>query len=403
VIKKSYLDISLVSIGNIFNTLLGFVFLVSIARSLSVEEMGKYALLTGLLTFISKGTDFGTNSLYITNSIKYLNDLKDAFYTYKFISLIILIPISILLLYLLKLSTINIIIIFVLGLFAYTLNYTFYGIFQKQQDYFKLVLLNLSIGIVKIFFSILIFLNIFQPNLEQSFAIFSLSVFFSFFLISYLPKKYLNFNINTIIVKEFFLNAYPAGISLLINQGWTAFATVINSLFKNFTSAGIYYIADKISTIFSLISLSIFTVLLPKNAQRKKENKEFDFNETIFISLALISFAVIGVFASKYFVVPIFGVQYKQSLPILYILLFSASINAICTFMENYFFIEDITLNLLFISLFKVFSFVVISVSFIGFYSVYAVAYASLTSSLITLFLTLFFVFKTHLKNKNLA
>ena len=75
--------------------------------------------------------------------------------------------------------------------------------------------------------------------------------------------------------------AFFGGVSLLVSEGWSAIANTITKIYINFANVGIYALADKLSNIFSLISFSIFTVLLPKNAKLKRDQQEYDFKETI--------------------------------------------------------------------------------------------------------------------------
>ena len=66
---RSLYNISIVSTGNIFNAVLGMLFLFAVAKTLSIEVFGKYALITSVLVSISKIIDFGTNSIYVSNSL----------------------------------------------------------------------------------------------------------------------------------------------------------------------------------------------------------------------------------------------------------------------------------------------------------------------------------------------
>jgi O-antigen/teichoic acid export membrane protein len=192
---------------------------------------------------------------------------------------------------------------------------------------------------------------------------------------------------------EFLKEAFPAGVSLLISEGWSSIANIITKFAKSFSDVGLYSLADKLSAIFSLISFSIFTVLLPKNSKRKKENKRYDFKETTLISIGILLLAFMGVIASRMLVVPIFGENFRASLPILYILLFASAFTAINTFMENYFFVEKKTNNLLPISLTRLISFVVVSFVLLPIYSINGIAWASLISS-VSVTLIMIFIFR---------
>ena len=381
-IKKSFINISLVSAGNILNTVLGFVFLTALARTLSLEDFGKYALLTSLLTFLAKGTDFGTNSLYVAKSITSSDkNLINIFYSLKILLITIFIPISLIVLLALKILDPLIVTVFILGLIAYWVNFTLYSLFQKQERYLMLILVNSVLAIIKATFAILIFLKLFTPTLLSSFSIFSLCVYPSLLLWIFLPKEFKTFKLSLKQTKNFIEEAFPAGVSQLISEGWSAIANTITTFAKGFANVGIYSLADRLSTIFSLISFSVFTVLLPKNAQRKKDKQEYDFNETILISIGILFLALIGIIISNALVVPIFGKNFEGSLPVLAVLFFSSAFTAINTFMENYFFVEKKTGKLLPIAIARLTTFVILSIILLPTYSISGVAYASLISS----------------------
>lgn len=380
--KRSFINISLVSAGNIFNTVLGFLFLTAVARTLSLEDFGKYALLTSLLTFLAKGTDFGTNSLYVAKSITFNSkNLTNVFYTLKILLLVLILPISLITLLLLKILDPILIVVFILGLVAYWVNFTLYSLFQKYEKYLMLILVNSVMAVIKAIFAGLIFFNLFIPTLTTAFGIFALCVYPSLLFWFFLPRELKTFKFSVNSVKEFFKEAFPAGISQLISEGWSAIANTIASLTNGFSNVGIYSLADRLSAIFSLISFSVFTVLLPKNAQRKKEKQEYDFTETLLISVGILFLAVIGIIISNLLVVPIFGENFRESLPILAILFFSSAFTAINTFMENYFFVEKKTDKLLPIALTRVGSFILLSILLVPTYSISGIAYASLISS----------------------
>lgn len=392
--KKSYASISFVSIGNILNTVLGFLFLTVIARTLTLEDFGRYALLTSLLTFLAKGTDFGTNSLYVSSSITSDNkELLGIFYSLKALLITIFVPIALAVLLVLHITDPYLIWIFLFGLVAYGINFTMYSLFQKHEQYSMLILVNSIIAIIKFIFAALIFFNVFIPTLTSAFAIFSLSVYPSLILIFFLPTEFKKFKLSMKNTSEFLKEAFPAGVSLLISEGWSSIANIITKFAKSFSDVGLYSLADKLSAIFSLISFSIFTVLLPKNSKRKKENKMYDFKETTLISGGILLLALMGVIASKMLVVPIFGENFRASLPILYILLFASAFTAINTFMENYFFVEKKTNNLLPISLTRLTSFVLVSFVLLPIYSINGIAWASLISS-VSVTLIMIFIFK---------
>jgi len=392
-VKKSLIKIGLVGMGNVFNALLNFTFLSMIAKTLDIESFGKYALLATLLVAVSKIIDFGTNSVYVADSIsKDDNSLLDTFYTLKVILLTISIPISIILLILLKLNSLNIVLYFILGLIAYTINYTLNSFFQKEQKFFHLILLNTFPALIKGIFAILIILNMVVFNLDKAFMVFSLSIYSSAVLWFVVPGEFKKFKIDFSKVKDFFKKSAPAGISQLIFEGWPSISNSIAKITNSFSHVGIFAIAEKVANILQLGAISIFTILLPKNAYAKKRNEKYDFREVFVISILILVLAFFGTFISRYFVSDFFDDKYAMSIPLLALLIFSSAFTSIHNFMENYFFIEEKTNYIMYINVGKLALFLIISWVLVPAYSLKGLAISNLVSAMIALIATIIFI-----------
>lgn len=398
-LKRSLLNISFVSVGNIFNAFLGLAFVAAVAKTLPIDGFGKYALLTSLLVFLSKIMDFGTNSVFVAKSIAKTESLFNRFVSLKIILFIVTIPISAAVLYMLGLLQKQILILFIFGLTGYCINYTFFAIFQKLEKFHYAILLNTLPALIKGSFAILIFLNIVTFNLTQSLTVFSLSILASTFLYLFVPNQFRKFKFSPQSVFSLFVFSFPAGVSILINEGWLALSNTIVKISKTFTDVGIFSLANKIANVFSLISLSIFTVLLPKNALRKREQLRYDFRETAILSLGILVFAVITTFFAKLFVSQIFGQKFEDSLSLLDILIFASAITAIHTFIENYFFVEEKTQIILIITTSKLITYIILATILIPLYSLQGLAFASLISAFTALLITSIVLIKDYKKH----
>jgi len=391
--KKSLIRIGLVGMGNVFNALLGFAFLSIVAKTLDIESFGKYALLATLLVAVSKIIDFGTNSVYVADSISKDDEtLLDTFYTLKLILLTISIPISIILLILLKLNSLNIVLYFILGLIAYTINYTLNSFFQKEQKFFHLILLNTFPAIIKGVFAVLIILNMVVFNLDRSFMVFSLSIFSSAIMWFFLPKEFKKFRFDFSKVKIYLKKSAPAGVSQLIFEGWPSISNSIAKIANSFSHVGIFAIAEKVANILQLGAISIFTILLPKNAYAKKRNEKYDFKEVFVISILIFAIAFFGTFISRYFVSDFFDDKFAMSVPLLALLIFSSAFTSIHNFMENYFFIEEKTNSIMYINVGKLVLFLLISLILVPTYSLKGLAISNLISAMAALAATIIFI-----------
>lgn len=385
-IKKSFLNISFVGAGHFFNAALGLLFIAAVAKVLSLEDFGKYALISSLLVFTAKLTDFGTNSLFVAKSISEgKKGLSNVLYSIKVLSFFVALAVSLIILFIFKLNTIPLLIIFVLGLIAYEINFTLYALFQKLEEYPLLILTNTLIAGIKGFFAILIFAKLYDPTLTEAFAIFAFSVYPSLLLFKFIPKELRKFKFSIDGVKDFLMQSYPAGISQIISEGWSALNNSIVKLAQNFANVGIYSLADKISSIFTLISVSIFAVLLPKNARRKRQKLDYDFNEALIISVGIMILAVLAIIIAQFLVVKVFGDKFAGSVAILDILIFASAITSINTFMENYFFVEGKTKYLMFLSLSRLFLLLVLALILMPRYALSGLAYAQLITNALIL------------------
>lgn len=396
-LKKSLFNISFVSAGNIFNAILGFVFLSAVAKTLSVDLFGKYALVTSILVAASKLLDFGTNSIYVSDSITKDSKMKEVFLFTKIILLAVAVPISLLILNILGLLSLEISVLFIVGLVGYGINYTLFAIFQKVQDFKFTVLINTIPGIIKGTIGVLIFLGIASLDFTQAFGIFALSITSSAILFIALPEEYKRISFTTKGWFEFLKNAWAAGTSLMIRVSWGAISNSILKIAKTFTDVGIFSLANKIANIFSLVSMSIFTVILPKNAIKKRDKELYDYKETVLISIGVLIMAVGAIVAGKVFIIFVFGDKFAASLPILNILIVAYALGAINHFLETYFYIEENTKGLLGITLLNLGFFLILAFILVPIKGLMGLAYTQLISSAIALAISAYVIQQKYL------
>ena len=66
--RKFLYNISTVAFGNFFNAALGFFYIAAVAKALTLEDFGKYSILSATLVGIAKLTDFGVNNVFVATS-----------------------------------------------------------------------------------------------------------------------------------------------------------------------------------------------------------------------------------------------------------------------------------------------------------------------------------------------
>ncbi len=281
--------------------------------------------------------------------------------------------------------------IFTCGIIAYGFNITMFALFQKRKMYLEAVLLNTVPALVKGLLGGLILVGFFSINLDSAFAIFAFSIFFSLILLFKIPAEYRVFNRGLIernYIRNLAKKGLPGGIALIIQHSWPTISNTIAKIAKDFTSAGIFSVADKIANIFTLISVSVFTVLLPENAQRKRQNKEYDFLGTFYIAIFILMLAILATVIGTFLLPIIFGQKYIESIPILWILILSSALTAIHTFMDNYFYVHQNVKPLMYINLFKLIIMLGCGFALIQRFELIGLAYAQLIAGILTLLAT---------------
>lgn len=384
--------VSLVTMGNMFNAFLGFLYLWAVANSLSLEQFGKYSLFVSLVVVLGRLTDFGTNSIYVTNSI--LRNPKSATFIYtKVLLTLTACFIGLAILKITGLFDLIFAVILVGGIFSYGLIYTLYAFYQKEEKYGLLVLLYTVPAVIKAIFAGLFHFQILSTSVELAGAVFSLSIAAGVvLLIMDNPLKGLKLSLKKRPL-ELIKESWPAGISQTITEMWPALSNSIAKTLHGFSQVGIFALANKVSAIFSLLSLSIFTVLLPKNAKRKKQELKYSFDEVALISMVLLLIGIVGVIVSRFVVTNFFSPQFKDSLDLLNILIFAGVLTAIATFMENYFFVEETTKKILAINLAKLGAFTLGILALTPSLALKGLAYSQLIAGLVAVMVTAIFMF----------
>jgi O-antigen/teichoic acid export membrane protein len=390
--KQSAKNISLVSLTNLINLGLGVILFLAAAIKLSKEDFGIYSLLTLLLVSLSKIIDFGSNSSFVSEFIgkskNYLNELIN----FKIVAFIITSIISaITIIFLNKIYDFSIISAFILGLFFYGINYLLFAMFQKDEEFVKASLLNFFPALVKGIFGLLILTNLYHPNLTNTFQIFSISMIASALMIPLKAKELKSFKLDFKIA-HFVKNFYLAGVSQIINESWNTISNQIIKLVKSLADLGTFSLASKLSNVFSVISYSIYTVILTSNAKRKRDDLSYNIKESLILGTFLLALASLGTIISPFFFKIFFGNKYDDSIFIFSILLFSQAFASIHKFLDNYFFVEEKSNVLFSLTNFKLFVFVGLSVLLTFNYGLIGIASADLISSVLLTVITFIYI-----------
>jgi len=402
--KSSYKNLSIVGFSNFINLGLGLILFSAAAKSLNLTEFGLYSLLTIFLVWFSKFIDFGSNSEYVSNFLSknksYLNELIN----FKILSFIISSIIGCISIYsainfyynfkntLININLNIIIPLFILGLFFYGINYLLFALYQKEEKFLKASLLNFFPALIKGIIGGLILLNFIKLDLDSFFAIFALSMAGSSIFLIEKIDTFKNFKFN-LKISHFLKNFFLSGTSQQINESWGTISNFLTFIFKNLSDLGNYSFASKLSNVFSVISYSIYTVILTSNAKRKRDSLSYNLKESLILGFFLLIIATIGTTVAPKIISIIFGDKFNDSISIFSILIFSGALASIHKFLDNYFFIEEKSYTLFAFTLTKLILFVILSYIFINSFGILGLALADLVVSFITTTTTFTYIY----------
>lgn len=409
-LKKTVTDVSLVGIGNMFNAMLGFTFLVVVAKLLPLEELGKYALLVSLLTAVARAVDFGTNSLFVSDTDSGDESQKrDIFLITKILLFSFALPIGILMLNFLDLASPQFLLPFILGIVAYTINFSLYALYQKSEMYKQIILINTIPSIVKMVFAGIFYFNSAALNTQQAFSVFALSIFTSILVPLISGRLPYAINVKSVIsglnksniIKslQILRRAVSPGISQIIYESWQTINNTLIKFFNTYSDIGIFSMANKISNIFTIVSFSIFTVLLPKNVKRRSKLEGYNFSETIIITFGVLAFSFLFMLIAGIFIKVLLGEKFNESVAFLNILIFSNALTAIQNYTENYFYVQNKTHILAYLNISRVLVFLTIAIAGFYFAGLIALAYANLITALYGLGFTVLLVNSINKRN----
>ncbi len=396
--KTTYFKVILLGAGNIVNAGMGFLFILACARSLDVTSFGKYVLLAGILISVAKLSDFGTNSLFVAHSIKNAknsgdDDLTD-FVNSKIFLLLVSALASVIALIYFKLAQPEIFFIMLLGVFGYSLYYLLYGIFHRSERFLMLLMLNFIPGILKGVFGLLILQKVINLEAEGYFSLFVTALFSILILVPFANLSKLKIKVSVDYFLRKLKTVYQAGISQFINESWPSINSGLIKSFLTFSSVAVYSLADKMSDVFSLLSLAIFTVLLPKNARNKKSNTKYNFLEILMLSVSIIVLAVICYLGSVFVITNYLDLEYQKSIGLLGILIFNSALVAISAFMEHHFYIEEKPSYLLITNVTRLSILIILATILLPTFGILGLSLANIVSTVTGLCIILYFVKK---------
>ncbi|MFH0924129.1 MAG: flippase [bacterium] len=346
--SKSVRDISLVYIGNLFFAGFGFVASVLLARFLSPDQLGYYALFLSFSLILTEFMDLGLRNAVIQNACFFMGkEGKESSFKIIKVSFLLKIILGVivsllgLVFYKSKLiacfyadKQIPFLFLYSIGLATTTSFFDFHkAILQLLKKFKSMSLLPIINQIFFILFFILIFL--YKGDLQLNaiiiikigavLAALGLSLFFinwkEIFGPSLNPEKN-NVRTNKSIIKEIF---HFSKWLLLANVIFTLFEKIDIFMLKYFNSSqevGYYFAAQRVIILFTMIGTAITTVCFPKMAELSGGN-DLEPLRDLFVKISNFSAAIaipvgFGLASiAREVILLLYGNKYISSVPIL--------------------------------------------------------------------------------------
>ncbi len=382
-------NLFIVGTGNIVNALGGFVFVLAAAKVLSVSEYGTFALLTSIFILTAKLTELGTTSSFVSFSVKQNRSPFLGLLTLKVGMTILAFLFTLVVLYIYAQFNLTNVVLFFVGFVGYALNDYLFAVFQEKEKFLGTTLVNSLPAGLKLLFGAAIWFEFFKTTGSQVLGIYLLALLASVLIFPLLPSVDLSKNVNLKTdIENLIRLGFPGGFSQMLNLSIPA----INGSLLYFTLSthelGVFTFADKIASIMTLVGLSIFTVLLPKKAKDFKLTNNYSFNQLIPLIVIVIFSVTVIVMTASPVISNLFGQKYVESIFILKILAVTGGVNAVCLFLDNFFFVTESTKKLLGISFVKVTTLAVIGYFACLSYGVAGLAYVNLIVASLFLLVT---------------
>src|SRR5690606_4946940 len=128
--------------------------------------------------------------------------------------------------------------LFLIGMVLYAINLTLFAFFQREQLYFRAVLVNMLPALAKGGAGAAVYFGLMGLDLEQSFLIFALALATSVMLIPFLPARYTRINFSLTAATDFLKEIKWAGFAHLISQSWNTVSNIIAKVLNNFAGVG---------------------------------------------------------------------------------------------------------------------------------------------------------------------
>lgn len=386
---------AIINVGSkIVTTALSLFSLIIITKRLGNTNYGTVVFCESIMTYFWLMASLGISDYAIRegapvrdNKIK-VNNLINRMFSLNIITSFIAFVLLLILVWLIKLSTIEKIIIIIFGIKVFFSAFELSWVYKLFEDYKSISIFRI---IIEVFFFLFSFMFIHTPNDYIMFAVVSTGLdLFYCFLLYVGTKKYVNIRwIFQINIKECIQPIMIIFLSVIMVTLYCNTDITMLGFLRSSNEVGIYKVASKIYLTVAEMINSICIVSMPRISYYVQNNDNKSYNNLINMMFQMICIitipAIIGIFCvCDNTILLIFGQQYIDSSSILKVLSLSLIFNVI-----NKFFVDVILIsfkkekNIFIITAIGTLTNVILNYIFIPKYGPYGAAIATYISEIL--------------------
>lgn len=334
IIEKDFFKSALiVGIGRIMATGLTVVFLIIVARLLTVEDYGytRFALSMGALGAFVITSGFPTALTRYLGKVRGDKDLQDSYFSNTFVVIILLLIASLLVLYILNKLDLGILIV-IIGI---TVSTTYLGVITGVILPKRIAIFSIGHSSVKIAVVILLFMVIGNLKSIEVLAVYCVAPIIMLSILELFKPTKVRFKKNSLsgdVMKELSIFALPVILGAVGGTILTSIDIILIESFLGLREVGIYSVAKTLTVVFTFVPQAFTTILMPKVAGFKKMEDIIKYFKPAILLTAAVS---IGLVAGFYFfgdlaIKILFGEKYLEAANVLLIVSLGMVFASIC-------------------------------------------------------------------------
>lgn len=300
-VQKIVKNIGVTAISQIFLSIIGFIFLIYLARQLGEADFGLYNFFLALTSLFAIFTNLGLNQ-YLVREIARKKEISEsytnnAFLLKLFLSIVNLILI-IILTYILNYHGEIALLLYLFGLYNifHSLSLTYLSLFQAWEKMEYVALFTVIERSIIVFLGFLV-LFIGYGILEIAYIYLIAAIFILLFnmIISFRKLIKLRFNINLRLQKNMIFESFPFALDSLFAIFFFKVDTIILGLFIGDVAVGIYTAAyNPLLSLSMIIAGVVSTSVYPLMSRQFKDSKHVLAQSTLIFCkyLAIIGFPI---------------------------------------------------------------------------------------------------------------